>query len=100
MSVFLGLCYSELCLSGFRKDFSYCIVGIFLWINDMESRESGIIRSHRAVMQGYGFHPEFRKVFLCKGYGKFLSPVVSEVEEDHYISGLQQTDSLAVFADN
>ena len=65
----------------------------------MQTLELSVIGSHTAVIQRHSLHTLLGHILLSQHDGQLLSAVVTIVEEDHNIVGLNRTDNLTLLVD-
>ena len=88
MCIFFSLGNSQLIFPCKSKYFTYCIINVFLGIDNMKAFKCCIIRCHCAIMQWYCFHSLVREIFLGKGNSELPCPVITKVNKDNHISFL------------
>jgi len=66
----------------------------------MQSLEGGIVGGHGTVVQWNGMHIVLGNIPLGKRNGQLLGPVVPEVDKDHHISLLDQSQGFVFLIHN
>ena len=96
MSVFLGLCDTQLAFACLCDGLTEGVAYILLREEDVKSLESSVVRSHTAVVERKGVHTLLWHVLLGEDCGELACAVVAEVEEDDCIAFPDFSDCLSV----